>query len=151
MSGYPNYSAPPGWQPPAYAPPPGAPPRPQGGGSNGCVLAAVIVLVVVPVVLNRTELMLQWLALSIVGVTLYAFFLTHLSWLYQSSLGLGYLLFVLVATPLNDVLAFMFGKAIHASCWVRLRRRCCRATSGSRVGRSELPVSMAASCRSPAG
>jgi phosphatidate cytidylyltransferase len=81
---------------------------------------AVIVLVVVPVVLNRTELMLQWLALSIVGVTLYAFFLSHLSWLYQSSLGLGYLLFVLVATPLNDVLAFMFGKAIGRRHWTNL-------------------------------
>jgi phosphatidate cytidylyltransferase len=64
--------------------------------------------------------MLQWLALSIVGVTLYAFFLSHLSWLYQSSLGLGYLLFVLVATPLNDVLAFTFGKALGRHHWTTL-------------------------------
>jgi phosphatidate cytidylyltransferase len=81
---------------------------------------AVLVLVLVPIVLNRTELMLQWLALSIVGVTLYAFFLSHLSWLYQSSLGLGYLLFVLVATPLNDVLAFAFGKALGRRHWTAL-------------------------------
>src|SRR5688500_18260413 len=50
MSGNPNYSAPPNWQPPAYAPPPQGPYRPQkasGGGGNGCVLAAVIVFIVV--------------------------------------------------------------------------------------------------------
>lgn len=81
---------------------------------------AVLTLVVVPIVLNRTDLMLQWLALSIVGVTLYAFFLSHLSWLYQSSLGLGYLLFVLVATALNDVLAFTFGKALGRRHWTTL-------------------------------
>lgn len=81
---------------------------------------AILTLVVVPVVLNRTELMLQWLSLSIVGVTLYAFFLAHLSWLYQSSAGLGYLLFVLVATALNDVLAFMFGKSLGRRHWTRL-------------------------------
>ena len=81
---------------------------------------AVLALVIVPVVLNRTELMLQWLALSIVGVTLYAFFLSHLSWLYQSPLGLGYLLYVLVATALNDVLAFIFGKSLGRHHWTRL-------------------------------
>jgi phosphatidate cytidylyltransferase len=81
---------------------------------------AVIALVIVPVLLNRTELMLQWLALSIVAVTLYAFFLAHLSWLYQSSVGLGYLLFVLVATPLNDVFAFIFGKALGKRRWTNL-------------------------------
>ena len=58
--------------------------------------------------------MLQWFALAIVGAVFYGYFLAHLSYLYSSSLGLGYLLFVLLMTQLNDALGFIYGKAAGA-------------------------------------
>jgi phosphatidate cytidylyltransferase len=78
---------------------------------------AVLALALVPIVLRRTEEMLQWFALSIVGVVFFAYFLAHLSYLYGSSLGLGYLLFVLLMTQLNDALQYIYGKAFGRHRW----------------------------------
>lgn len=78
---------------------------------------AVLALALVPIVLRRTEGMLQWFALSIVGAIFYGYFLAHLSYLYGSSLGLGYLLFVLLMTQLNDALQFIYGKAVGRHHW----------------------------------
>jgi len=78
---------------------------------------AVLSLALVPIVLRRTEEMLQWFALSIVGVVFFAYFLAHLSYLHGSSLGLGYLLFVLLMTQLNDALQYIYGKAVGRHRW----------------------------------
>lgn len=80
----------------------------------------VLALTLVPILRNRAEEMLQWFALSVVAVTFMGFFLAHLSWLAQSSLGLGYLLFVILATQLNDALQFMYGKLFGRRTWTAL-------------------------------
>jgi phosphatidate cytidylyltransferase len=77
----------------------------------------VLAMALVPIVLRRTEGMLQWYALAIVGAIFYGYFLAHLSFLYGSSLGLGYLLFVLLMTQLNDALQFIYGKAVGRHRW----------------------------------
>ena len=77
----------------------------------------VIAMALVPIVLRRTEGMLQWYALAIVGAIFYGYFLAHLSYLYGSSMGLGYLLFVLLMTQLNDALQYIFGKAVGRHRW----------------------------------
>ncbi len=78
---------------------------------------AVLVMALVPIVLRRTEGMLQWYALAIVGAVFYGYFLAHLSFLYGSSEGLGYLLFVLLMTQLNDALQYIYGKAAGRHRW----------------------------------
>jgi phosphatidate cytidylyltransferase len=77
----------------------------------------VLAMALVPIVLRRTEGMLQWFALAIVGAIFYGAFLAHLSYLYGSSLGLGYLLFVLLMTQLNDALQYIYGKAVGRHRW----------------------------------
>jgi phosphatidate cytidylyltransferase len=78
---------------------------------------AILGLALVPIVLRRTEGMLQWFALAIVGVVFYGYFLAHLTYLYGSSLGLGYLLFVVLMTQLNDALQYIFGKVAGRHRW----------------------------------
>ncbi len=78
---------------------------------------AILVLAFVPIILNRTDRMLQHLALAIVGVVFYGFFLAHLTYLAISSLGLGYLLYVLLATQFNDALGFVYGKTLGRHRW----------------------------------
>jgi phosphatidate cytidylyltransferase len=79
-----------------------------------------LALTLVPIVMNRTEAMVQWFALSVMAITFYGFFLGHLVWLYGSPQGLGYLLYVLTATQLNDVLAFLGGKRFGRHRWTAL-------------------------------
>jgi phosphatidate cytidylyltransferase len=91
---------------------------------NGEFLVApfwtVLALTLVPIALNRTEGTLQWFALSVMGLTFYGFFLGHLSWLAQTPFGIGPLLYVVLATQLNDVLAFLFGKRFGRHRWTTL-------------------------------
>ena len=77
-------------------------------------------LTLLPIVLNRTDDMIQWFALSVMGFTFYGFFLAHLVWLYGTPLGLGPLLYVLTATILSDVLAFLVGKRVGRHRWTRI-------------------------------
>lgn len=83
-------------------------------------LWTVVALTLVPIVLNRTEAMLQWFSLSVVGLIFYGFFLGHLSWLIQTPLGVGPLLYVVLATQLNDVFAYFFGKLFGRHRWTTL-------------------------------
>jgi len=78
---------------------------------------AVLILAFVPIVERRTEGMLQAYALSIVGVIFFGYFLAHLSYLAQSPEGLGYLLFVVLMTQLNDALGFIYGKTLGRHRW----------------------------------
>ncbi len=78
---------------------------------------AILSLALVPIVLRRTDGMLQWFALAIVGVVFYGYFLAHLTYLYRSPDGLGYLLFVVLMTQLNDALQYLYGKAVGRHHW----------------------------------
>lgn len=77
----------------------------------------ILSLALVPIVLRRTEGMLQWFALAIVGAVFYGYFLAHLTYLYGSSAGLGLLLFVVLMTQLNDGLQYLYGKAVGRHRW----------------------------------
>lgn len=81
---------------------------------------SLLALTLLPIVLNRTDDMIQWFALSVMGFTFYGFFLAHLVWLVGTPRGLGPLLFVLTATILSDVLGFLFGKRIGRHRWTRI-------------------------------
>ena len=78
---------------------------------------AILALALVPIVMRRAEGMLQWFALAIVGVVFYGYFLAHLTYLYGSPEGLGYVLFVVLMTQLNDALQYIFGKAVGRRRW----------------------------------
>ena len=91
---------------------------------NGIFLSlpmwSFLALTLVPIAMNRTEQMVQWFALSVMAVTFYGYFLGHLVWLYGAPQGLGYLLYVVTATQLNDVLAFLGGKRFGRRRWTTL-------------------------------
>jgi phosphatidate cytidylyltransferase len=78
---------------------------------------SLLALTLLPIMLNRTDDMIQWFALSVMGFTFYGYFLAHLVWLAGAPQGLGPLLYVLTATILSDVLAFLFGKRIGRRHW----------------------------------
>lgn len=80
----------------------------------------VLLLVIVPILRNRTEDMLQWFALAVVGLLLFGFFLAHLSYLGQSPLGLGYVLFVVLATQFNDAMGFIYGRLFGRHRWTAI-------------------------------
>jgi phosphatidate cytidylyltransferase len=78
---------------------------------------AILALTVVPIALNRTDRMLQSVMLSGAGVIFFGYFLAHLSYLQRSPIGLGYLLYVLLGTQLNDALGFIYGKLFGHHRW----------------------------------
>jgi phosphatidate cytidylyltransferase len=71
---------------------------------------AVALLLILPVVRNRTEGMIQNAGLSIMGFLYFGWFLGHLSYLTNLHNALPYLLFLTLAVALNDVGAFVTGK-----------------------------------------
>ena len=78
---------------------------------------AVLALLLVPIALNRTEGMLQDVALSTVGVIFFGYFLAHLTYLAQSEPTYGYVLYVVLGTQLNDALGFLYGKTLGRHRW----------------------------------
>ena len=93
-------------------------------GHFGLFMAAplwgVALLTLVPVVRNKTEGMLQGFALSVVGVVYFGWFLAHLTYLATATSGLGYVLYVVLATQLNDVVAYLGGKLFGRRHWTVL-------------------------------
>jgi phosphatidate cytidylyltransferase len=81
---------------------------------------AILALTLVPIVRNRTERMLQNVMLAGGGIIFFGYFLAHLSYLERSPLGLGYLLYVLLATQLNDAFGFIFGKLFGRHKWTSI-------------------------------
>lgn len=81
---------------------------------------AVALLTLVPIVRNRTEGMLQGFSLSVLGVVYFGWFLAHLTYLAGWDAGLGLVLYVVLATQLNDVVAFLFGKLFGQRHWTVL-------------------------------
>jgi phosphatidate cytidylyltransferase len=80
----------------------------------------VALLTLVPIVQNKTEGMLQGFALSVLGVVYFGWFLAHLTYLATWDAGLGLVLYVVLATQLNDVVAFLFGKLFGRRHWTAL-------------------------------
>jgi phosphatidate cytidylyltransferase len=80
----------------------------------------VALLTLIPIVRNRTEGMLQNFALSVLGVVYFGWFLAHLTYLATWEGGLGLVLYVVLATQLNDVVAFLFGKLFGRRHWTAL-------------------------------
>jgi phosphatidate cytidylyltransferase len=78
---------------------------------------AILAIALVPILERRTEGMLQWFALSVVGVIFFGYFLAHLTYLAGSPFGLGYLLFVLLMTQFNDALQYLFGRSLGRHHW----------------------------------
>jgi phosphatidate cytidylyltransferase len=83
-------------------------------GWFGAFMAAPIfgicVMLLVPILRNRTEGQLQAVAISILGFIYIGWMLAHLGFLANSSNPYGYVLFVIFAAEINDVAAFTFGK-----------------------------------------
>jgi len=71
---------------------------------------AIALLLVIPVLRDKTEGMIQCSALSIVGFLYFGWFLGHLSYFTNIGQGLSCLLFLTLAVPVSDVAAFATGK-----------------------------------------
>ncbi|WP_373531727.1 phosphatidate cytidylyltransferase [Vampirovibrio sp.] len=70
----------------------------------------VAALTTIPVFTNRFENAIQNIALSVIGLVYFGWFLGHLGMLAQSTYGLGYVLYVLIFTQFNDAMCFLWGK-----------------------------------------
>ncbi len=70
----------------------------------------IVLLSLIPIFKNQYEGALVQLGLGSVGVIYFGWFLGHLGYLANCSYGLGYLLYVLIFTQLNDALCFLWGK-----------------------------------------
>jgi phosphatidate cytidylyltransferase len=81
---------------------------------------AILALTLVPIFLNRTERMLENVMLAGGGVIFFGYFLAHMSYLQRSPLGLGYLLYVMLGTQLNDAFGFIFGKLFGRHRWTSI-------------------------------
>ncbi len=71
---------------------------------------AVALLLVIPVLRDRSDGMIQHAGLSIMGFLYFGWFLGHVSYLTNLKYGLAYILFLSLAVALNDVAAFATGK-----------------------------------------
>jgi phosphatidate cytidylyltransferase len=67
-------------------------------------------LLLIPIVLNRTQGQLQALALAILGFLYIGWMFGHLGFLANADHPYGYLLYLIFAVAINDVAAFTFGK-----------------------------------------
>ncbi len=80
----------------------------------------VAFLTTIPIFQNRYEGAIQNIALSVIGLVYFGWFAGHLGYLAQSDYGYGYVLFVLIATQLNDAMAFLWGKLFGKTTWTVL-------------------------------
>lgn len=81
---------------------------------------AVALITTVPIFQNRYEGAIQNMALSVIALVYFGWFLGHLGFLYNAEHGVGYLVFVLITTQFNDALAFMWGKLVGKTKWTQL-------------------------------
>jgi phosphatidate cytidylyltransferase len=77
---------------------------------NAMPLVAVAAIFFVPIVRNRSAGQLQTTALAVLGFVLVGWSLSHLGWLARSRHPYGTLLFVIFATEVCDVAAYLGGK-----------------------------------------
>ena len=81
---------------------------------------AVALVLAVPVITGVYEGALRNVGVATIGIVYFAWFPAHLGFLAQSAFGLGYVLFVVLATQFNDVIAFMAGKMFGRRHWTRI-------------------------------
>lgn len=70
----------------------------------------ISLILMIPILRNRTQGQLQAISLSVLGFIYIGWMFGHLGFLADSSHPYGYLLYVVLATELNDVAAFTFGR-----------------------------------------
>lgn len=70
----------------------------------------VAMILVVPVMRNRTKSQLQQVSLAIVGFVYFGWMFSHLGFLANAPNAYGYLLYLLFAVGVNDIAAFTCGK-----------------------------------------
>lgn len=70
----------------------------------------IALILMVPIVRNRTKVQLQTMALAILGFIYIGWMFGHLSFLANARNAYGYLLFLIFAVELNDIAAFIFGR-----------------------------------------
>ena len=85
---------------------------------TGIPVYAIALILMVPILRNRTQGQLQMISLAIVGFVYIGWMFGHLGFLANSDHAYGYLLYLLFAVELNDVAAFTFGKLFgrHTLC-----------------------------------
>ena len=71
---------------------------------------AVGLILVIPVIRNRTKGQIQSTALAVLGFIYLGWMLSHVGFLANSRYAYGYLMFLMVAVACNDVAAFVSGK-----------------------------------------
>lgn len=71
---------------------------------------AIALILLVPILRNRTRGELQRMSLAIVGFVYIGWMFGHLAFLANATNAYGYLIYVVFATELNDIAAFTFGR-----------------------------------------
>lgn len=75
-------------------------------------IVAASVLVILPIVRNRFEGQLRTISLSVFAFIYLCWMFSHMAFLANGPNPYGYLIFLLLATELNDVSAFTFGRLL---------------------------------------
>jgi phosphatidate cytidylyltransferase len=91
---------------------------------TGLPVYAITLVLMVPILRNRTQGQLQMISLATVGILYIGWMFGHLGFLANSNHAYGYLLYLLFAVEVNDVAAFTFGKLLGR------RRLCCQVSPG---------------------
>src|SRR5204862_5613674 len=85
-----------------------------GAGWYGLFMAvpvfAIALILLIPILRNRTRGELQKMSLSIIGFIYIGWMFGHLGFLANATNAYGFLCYVVFATELNDVAAFTFGR-----------------------------------------
>jgi phosphatidate cytidylyltransferase len=85
-----------------------------GTGSYSFFMAApvfaIALILLIPVLRNRAQGELQKMSLSIIGFIYIGWMFGHLGFLANTTNAYGFLCYIILATELNDVSAFIFGK-----------------------------------------
>ncbi len=89
---------------------------------TGLPVYAISLVLMVPILRNRTQGQLQMVSLAIVGFVYIGWMFGHLGFLANSTHAYGYLLYLTLAVELNDVAAFTFGKLFGR------RKLCCQVS-----------------------
>jgi phosphatidate cytidylyltransferase len=76
----------------------------------GIPVFAITLILIVPVLCNRARGELQKMALSIVGFIYIGWMFEHLGFLANSIHAYGFVCYVIFATEINDIAAFVFGR-----------------------------------------
>ena len=67
-------------------------------------------ILLIPITRNRTKGQIQMVSLAIVGFIYFGWMFMHLGFLANTPNAYGYILYLLLAVPLNDIAAYTFGK-----------------------------------------